>query len=207
MGDAAKTATVEVLTAEVRVLMVGARQVTLSVARQLDAVALEDIEPFGRIRTREHEYAVIGKERTGVLVVATYEPKPGIPRLEVTGITGCAHWQAPPSGYHRLVFEGKPFLIWREQVRDCTVHAKAAAPPLPTAPPSPSSTAERAAYDAALQAWHREHEAFAAARCATWQASPETTRTIAAALARWTAYVAACARAVDLPLIVLAGLR
>lgn len=45
-----ETATVEVLTAEVRVLMVGSRQVTLSVARQLDDVSPDEIEPFGRIR-------------------------------------------------------------------------------------------------------------------------------------------------------------
>ena len=47
----AETATVELLTAEVRVLMVGSRQVTLSVARQLDVVHIGDIRPFGRIRT------------------------------------------------------------------------------------------------------------------------------------------------------------
>jgi hypothetical protein len=50
------TATVETLTGEVRVLMVGSRQVTLSVARQLDSFEYEDDEslnftPFGRIRT------------------------------------------------------------------------------------------------------------------------------------------------------------
>lgn len=49
MGTA--TATVETLTAEVRVLMVGSRQVTLSVYRQLDSVDMWDMEPFGRVRT------------------------------------------------------------------------------------------------------------------------------------------------------------
>jgi hypothetical protein len=44
------TAAVEVLTAEVRVLMVGSRQVTLSVARQLDIASPAEIEAFGRIR-------------------------------------------------------------------------------------------------------------------------------------------------------------
>ena len=43
-------ARVEVLTAEVRVLMVGSRQVTLSVFRQLDRVDSALIEPFGRVR-------------------------------------------------------------------------------------------------------------------------------------------------------------
>lgn len=51
-------ATVEVLTAEVRTLMVGSRQVTLSVYRQLDEVdifetVLSDATfvPFGRVRS------------------------------------------------------------------------------------------------------------------------------------------------------------
>lgn len=43
------TATVETLTAEVRVLMVGSRQVTLSVFRQLDFAGFAEIEPFGRV--------------------------------------------------------------------------------------------------------------------------------------------------------------
>lgn len=43
------TATVETLTAEVRTLMVGSRQVTLSVARQLDVVPPTHLEPFGRV--------------------------------------------------------------------------------------------------------------------------------------------------------------
>lgn len=44
------TASVEVLTAEVRTLMVGSRQVTMSVWKQLDTVPLETCEPFGRVR-------------------------------------------------------------------------------------------------------------------------------------------------------------
>lgn len=44
------TATVEVLTAQVRVLMVGSRQVTLSVYRQLDWADPREMTPFGRIR-------------------------------------------------------------------------------------------------------------------------------------------------------------
>jgi hypothetical protein len=49
-SDGPKEARVEVLRAEVRVLMVGSRQVTLSVARQLDAVEPRQIKPFGRVR-------------------------------------------------------------------------------------------------------------------------------------------------------------
>jgi hypothetical protein len=48
------TARVEVLTAEVRVLMVGSRQVTMSVYSQLDQVEHHDhIEPFGRVAPRD----------------------------------------------------------------------------------------------------------------------------------------------------------
>ncbi len=46
------TARVEVLTAEVRVLVVGSRQITLSVFRQLDRVDSALIEPFGRVRDK-----------------------------------------------------------------------------------------------------------------------------------------------------------
>jgi hypothetical protein len=45
----AVSAEVQVLTAEVRVLMVGSRQVTLSVFRQLDWVDDDALAPFGRV--------------------------------------------------------------------------------------------------------------------------------------------------------------
>lgn len=63
---------VQVLTAEVRTLMVGSRQVTLSVYNQLDSVRYTDIEPFGRVNPRQAEqdwYYVVGRERDdGTLV-------------------------------------------------------------------------------------------------------------------------------------------
>lgn len=68
------TATIETLTAEVRVLMVGSRQVTLSVARQLDRVKIDEISPFGRVKLDKDSdrYCLIGKHfETGVLVLAT----------------------------------------------------------------------------------------------------------------------------------------
>lgn len=69
----AVTAEVQVLTAEVRVLMVGSRQVTLSVYRQLDEVSEERIEPFGRVRdtSTSGEVWVVGRDTsTGALVRA-----------------------------------------------------------------------------------------------------------------------------------------
>ena len=53
-----ETATVEVLTAEVRVLMIGSRQVTLSVARQLDCIDPYEIQPFGRIKLGTRHFAM-----------------------------------------------------------------------------------------------------------------------------------------------------
>lgn len=58
------TATVETLTAEVRVLMVGSRQVTLSVYGQLDEVKQNEIEPFGRVSPKDADPAwtyVVGR--------------------------------------------------------------------------------------------------------------------------------------------------
>ncbi len=47
-----REAHVQVLTAEVRTLVVGSRQVTMSVYNQLDDVPPQKIEPFGRVRPR-----------------------------------------------------------------------------------------------------------------------------------------------------------
>lgn len=76
-----QTATVEVLAAEVRVLMVGSRQVTLSVYAQLDMVDVDYIEPFGRVHFRKRDAGnfvdLVGKDsRTGVLV------RSSVPRRE-----------------------------------------------------------------------------------------------------------------------------
>jgi len=60
-------ARVEVLRAEVRVLMVGSRQVTMSVFNQLDEVSWRDIEPMGRVSAKDGP-ALIGVDAGGVLV-------------------------------------------------------------------------------------------------------------------------------------------
>jgi hypothetical protein len=73
-------ATVEVLTAEVRVLMVGSRQITLSVARQLDQADPAEIQPFGRVAPKGSQPGyvyVIGKHAgTGALVRARTPVRP-----------------------------------------------------------------------------------------------------------------------------------
>jgi hypothetical protein len=73
------TATVETLTAEVRTLMVGSRQVTLSMAKQLDVVSLADLKVMGRLNlrfnARDLEMYVIGaKVSDSSLALATYDP-------------------------------------------------------------------------------------------------------------------------------------
>lgn len=71
MGGGQGTATVEVLTAEVRVLMVGSRQITASVVRQLDRVGWQLVDAFGRVNAfNDGQMWLIGRHRdTGVLVV------------------------------------------------------------------------------------------------------------------------------------------
>lgn len=68
------TATVETLTAEVRVLAVGNRQITLSVAKQLDFVELHDLTVFGRVKlgSSAPDDLVIGSDLTGNLALARY---------------------------------------------------------------------------------------------------------------------------------------
>lgn len=62
---------VESLTAEIRVLQVGSKPVTLSAARQLDLVNASEIKPFGRVRIEPKPVAglieVIGSVN-GILV-------------------------------------------------------------------------------------------------------------------------------------------
>jgi hypothetical protein len=72
----AKDAHVQVLTAEVRTLVVGSRQVTLSVYGQLDTIPLIALTPFGRVRIKETPSSdwrvtrVVGADRDGRLVAS-----------------------------------------------------------------------------------------------------------------------------------------
>jgi len=72
--NGSRTAAVETLTAEVRTLQVGSRQVTMSVFNQLDTVCFDAIldQPFGRVRPREqrsHDLHIVGAHvLTGALV-------------------------------------------------------------------------------------------------------------------------------------------
>lgn len=78
------TATVETLTAEVRVLMIGSRQVTLSVYKQLDVVPLHTMTPFGRVNPAADDsqlsgsvIRVVGADRDGNLVASWFSKTAG----------------------------------------------------------------------------------------------------------------------------------
>lgn len=69
---------VQVLTAEVRTLVVGSRQVTMSVYNQLDNVSPSEIEPFGRVTPKEMNGVfifVVGRHRTTGALVRSYAPR------------------------------------------------------------------------------------------------------------------------------------
>jgi hypothetical protein len=100
-------ATVKTLTAEVRVLMVGNRQVTLSVYRQLDEVEPDELEPFGRVNdSKDRGLSVVGRSQTtGELVRAN--PVDASVNPYIWGFdmpvgalqVGRAHWDALPENY------------------------------------------------------------------------------------------------------------
>src|ERR1035437_8270191 len=68
------TATIESLTAEVRTLVVGSRQITLSVAKQLDIIPLSRLRIFGRVHISKDVDYVIGADEDGTLALAKYYP-------------------------------------------------------------------------------------------------------------------------------------
>ncbi|MFF0240579.1 hypothetical protein ACFYRW_10130 [Rhodococcus pyridinivorans] len=94
------TTTIETLTAEVRALMIGKRQVTLSVYRQLDTIPWADIEPFGRVRDKQDDdpgIYVVGRHRTtGVLSRASIHRNSWV----VDAPPAFVHW-----AYHRDIVE------------------------------------------------------------------------------------------------------
>lgn len=113
------TATVETLTAEVRVLMVGSRQVTLSVARQLDEVDLVDVEPFGRVNISDTGTFVVGRHKqTGALVRAKVSVWQGQPFVAPTAgrVTVSPAIRPADGGVYRLMFRQRRFDVSKEHV-------------------------------------------------------------------------------------------
>lgn len=70
----AAKAEITTLTAEVRTLVVGSRQITLSVAKQLDSVPLHELTVMGRVRLSAEQHTVIGTATDGSLATASYSP-------------------------------------------------------------------------------------------------------------------------------------
>jgi hypothetical protein len=69
---------VQVLTAEVRTLVVGSRQITMSVYEQLDCVRPDEIEPFGRVspnRSTNMHLWVVGRHAVTGVLVSSYAPR------------------------------------------------------------------------------------------------------------------------------------
>lgn len=175
------TATVETLVAEVRVLMVGSRQITLSVARQLDRVGLGDIDAFGRIELGL-DYgmgAVIGRQQsTGALVTATYDKSPlrttYFSVVDLPGKVGVCSRLHTSSQTVSLKFNTEPIIVDENAVAFCDIDD------------------------------HRRYHG--AGRCDHWATNGQDA-IIEAKIAETKSVVQRHLRAAALPLIVLAGLR
>jgi hypothetical protein len=102
MGE---SASVEVLSAEVRVLRVGDGQITLSMYRQLDEASPERFEPFGRVRDNERNLRrgalqLVGRDtETGALVRCDASPPDW---SAADGPSEFTHWlRHQPGGWGR----------------------------------------------------------------------------------------------------------
>jgi hypothetical protein len=92
-----ESASVKVLSAEIRVLQVGSGQITRSMYRQLDEASLEQFKPFGRVKDNklksgEGALQMVGRDtKTGALVRYDAQPPPtDWPTL--AGPSEYSHW-------------------------------------------------------------------------------------------------------------------
>jgi hypothetical protein len=117
--NGAKTATVETLTAEVRVLMIGSRQITMSVFKQLDHRPVEEIEAFGRVSIPVKEDGFVGVDVTGCsstdgTLVRAWVERPAW-YSEIPDAFG--HWAYHNNGnkrsYYRMAEYGIYHLRWK----------------------------------------------------------------------------------------------
>ena len=122
------TATVQTLAAEVRVLQVGSRQVTMSVFKQLDFKPLDAVDIFGRVsvpaKPDDNEGVhLVGRLRDGGDLVRVWVPKfKGWYRY---GTDEFYHWllHAGRLGKSRnwtAAVDGDDKLIWRNDSFECT---------------------------------------------------------------------------------------
>ena len=187
-SNGVQAATVETLTAEVRVLMVGSRQITLSVARQLDWIPLEDLTVFGRVKLGGGgDISAIGRGPTGDLCLARVQQLWGVRRvfideedLDGRKVRVCRS-AVNHEGYANVRFGGTPIELQRGTYETCDVPK------------------------------HRFYSSYTvtaagAPSCGRWD-SGDCREAIEAAIARDMEYVALHKAAAEAPLIVLAGLR
>jgi hypothetical protein len=122
------TATVETLTAEVRTLVVGSRQVTLSIAKQLDWVPISDLRIMGRVKLSPDEDTVIGSAPDGSLAIAKYSRYPNAKPIRIykddlnEPVRVCKYIpQRLYSEFFPLDFYGVPIEIHKDAVVRCEV--------------------------------------------------------------------------------------
>jgi hypothetical protein len=117
-------AKVELLTAEVRTLMVGNRQVTLSVAKQLDRIGLEHLDPFGRIRIGDDGNLAIGRDRrSGALAISAFRDYFSDPTVDDLGdcrIRVCSG-NRPNRNYYSLRYKDRSFRVHAIECDECNI--------------------------------------------------------------------------------------
>jgi hypothetical protein len=127
------TATIETLTAEVRTLVVGSRQITLSVAKQLDIVELSELRIFGRVHiSKDYDY-VIGADGDGTLVLAKftsgpmYLANPFIDQKDLEGghIVVCSGQSQGRGQIYRLRLDTVSFEIAARATKPCGIEGHA----------------------------------------------------------------------------------
>ena len=123
------SATIETLTAQVRTLVVGSRQITLSVAKQLDVVELSQLRVFGRVHISKDHHRVIGAAWDGTLALACYTNgpmnlrNPFIDQKDLEGghIIVCSGESEQSGQTYRLRFDGTDFEVAVRATKPCGI--------------------------------------------------------------------------------------
>jgi hypothetical protein len=123
------TATIETLTAEVRTLVLGSRQITLSVAKQLDIIPLSRLTIFGRVHISKDRDYVIGADVDGTLALAKYTngrmffPNPFIDQEDLEGghIVVCSHEMEGDGRIYRLRLDTEVFEVAVRATKPCGI--------------------------------------------------------------------------------------
>lgn len=125
------TATVETLTAEVRVLMVGKRQITQSVYQQLDFEAFPNVSCFGRVRTNRPPSVFVpsgsGQVERSVVEVVGVDAGGALVRSHVR-VPGRQDWKCP----EKCLYYSEPGMCQAGHIKAYEIlwHERATALPL-----------------------------------------------------------------------------